>query len=191
MNQYIFDVETLSTSETAVILSAAAIKVDFTKELDYYDLVRSAFYVKFDAKEQITKYNRTVDKNTVNWWKTVPQEIQDSQAKPSKNDVPLASGMKSLCNWFIENGFDKRDSVVWTRGDLDNTVIQHISKQLEIEPPFSVWRVRDIRTAVDILSGSNNGYAKLSKPLPATTKKHDPVHDCAMDAFQLKYYIES
>jgi hypothetical protein len=52
---------------------------------------------------------------------------------------------------------------------------------------YAMWR--DVRTAVDILYGTTNGYVEVDHPLFDRTAviKHHPVHDCALDAMQLLY----
>ena len=50
-----------------------------------------------------------------------------------------------------------------------------------------MWR--DVRTAVDCLYGSSNGYVEVVKDGfdRAAVIKHHPVHDCALDAMMLMY----
>jgi hypothetical protein len=50
-----------------------------------------------------------------------------------------------------------------------------------------MWR--DMRTAVDLLSGGTNGYCDVVHPKfnRADVIKHHPVHDCALDAMMLLY----
>lgn len=52
---------------------------------------------------------------------------------------------------------------------------------------YAQWR--DIRTAVDIMYGSTNGYCSVEHPDFARHNviKHHPVHDCALDVMMLLY----
>jgi hypothetical protein len=52
---------------------------------------------------------------------------------------------------------------------------------------YAAWR--DIRTAVDILTGSTNGYCDVVYDGFDRHEviKHHPVHDCALDAMMLMY----
>jgi len=78
---------------------------------------------------------------------------------------------------------------MWARGSLDQMVIDSLSKKVDMQPitGYNMWR--DMRTAVDILSGSSNGYCDIEHPTYKRheTIKHHPVHDCALDAMMLIY----
>jgi hypothetical protein len=62
---------------------------------------------------------------------------------------------------------------------------------LGVEPIFHYSKWRDVRTAVDFLSGSNNGYCEVDyegfDPALDITK-HNPIDDCVYDAMQLMYF---
>jgi hypothetical protein len=69
-----------------------------------------------------------------------------------------------------------------------------MEEQLEIEPIFPYARWRDVRTAVDFLYGSMNGYVKVDVPpwIESFDKeihitKHNPIDDCVLDAMMLMY----
>jgi hypothetical protein len=72
---------------------------------------------------------------------------------------------------------------------MDQMVIDSLAKKLDMQPitEYNMWR--DIRTAVDLLTGSSNGYCDVDHPLfnRASVIKHHPVHDCALDAMMLMY----
>jgi hypothetical protein len=78
---------------------------------------------------------------------------------------------------------------MWARGSLDQIVIDSLANRFEMESiiDYHVWR--DVRTAVDILYGTINGYVNVDHPLFKRHEviKHHPVHDCALDAMQLMY----
>jgi len=184
---FVVDIETLATEANAVILSAGIIAVDFGKELTVPGLLKDSVYVKFNAKSQIPK--RLVEESTLTWWKAQDKEVYDSQVRSQPDDLTLEDGFFKLKSFLQKNGLTKK-SIIWTRGELDSTVLQNIAKQLEQPLLFPFYRVRDIRTAVDILYGSDNGYCKMSVDIPVNIKKHHPVYDCIIDALMLRYGIE-
>ena len=78
----------------------------------------------------------------------------------------------------------------WARGNLDQLVMDSIEEQCEITPIFYYARWRDVRTAVDFLYGTSNGYCKVDyegfNPSLHITK-HDPIDDCILDTMMLLY----
>jgi len=181
-----FDVETLGKKSDAVILSIACIYFDEDKKYTYEELVDSAFFVKFDAKDQIQRLKRTITKSSVDWWSKQSLFAQQKSFKPSHDDVKFEEGYELFRKWIKDN--DDKKSVVWARGNLDQLVVDDIEEQLEIEPVFHYTRWRDVRTAIDFLTGSDTGYCKIPGFDPkAKVYKHDPIHDCAYDVMMLLY----
>lgn len=185
---FIFDVETLGVESTAVVLSAALIHFDPEVKPDYQTLLDSAMYVKFNAKEQIQNYKRTVDPNTLDWWKKQHEYVRGMALDPKPDDLSAADGLSYL-RQFVRKfpGWEKQ--TMWARGSLDQLAIDSLATKLALEPitNYNMWR--DVRTAVDLLYGSTNGYCEVEHPTfnRAAVIKHHPVHDCALDAMMLMY----
>tara|TARA_R110000868_G_scaffold403032_1_gene679866 strand:+ start:605 stop:1165 length:561 start_codon:yes stop_codon:yes gene_type:complete len=184
----VFDVETLSTESTCVVLSAAI--VFFDENSTYESIVENSIFVKFDAKEQIQKYKRTVSDSTLQWWSKQCDYAKNKSLVPTKNDVATADGIELLRN-YLKND-PSPNKIIWARGSLDQMAIDSLCHSVGVQPlvNFNCWR--DVRTAVDILSTtSTNGYCEVSLEGFTIQKviKHDPVHDCAYDAVQLLYPI--
>ena len=78
---------------------------------------------------------------------------------------------------------------MWARGSLDQMVIDNLARAVDLQPitGYNMWR--DVRTAVDIMYGTTNGYVEVEKEgfQRAAVIKHHPVHDCALDIMQLMY----
>lgn len=186
MSKHLFaDIETLSTSQNAIILSLGMVAVDLATDFNYEDIEK--FFVKFDVKEQKEKYGRIAEKDTMEWWNKQDKEIRDSQVKASKNDVSLAEGFKQAAEWMMSiDNYDSKNGWVWTRGMFESFILDHAAKDIGRSPLFHFGRVRDLRTAIDILSDSSNGYCQTTKSIP-NIQKHDPVNDCILDAFMLAY----
>lgn len=184
---FVIDFETLDSRATAVILSFAILAVDFEEDFTMDKLREQTMFVKLNAK---TQGNRTISQSTLDWWKMQDADVRKSQMLPSPNDVELLPALHQLHEFLDRHGYSPKKSVVWSRGTLDQIVYEDWSKTLGFDPPkIPYWNHRDVRTAIDILSGSSNGYCTTSRPM-GIINKHDPVDDVCMDAFQLKYFIE-
>lgn len=184
---YVFDIETLGTESTSVVLSAAIIEFDMESDFTYKELIERATFVKFDAKEQIQKYGRTVDKTSLEWWNKQCSHSRKQSLTPSSLDVFAIDGI-DIFRDVIKPGFK-----IWTRGSLDQIVFDSLCKSVGTEPiaHYKVWR--DIRTAVDLLrETSRDGYCKIRDDVEFDGNdviKHDPVHDCAYDIMMLRYGV--
>lgn len=184
---FIFDVETLGVESNAVVLSAALIHFDPEKRPTYQDLIDDACFVKFKAKEQAHN-GRTITKSTLEWWKTQHEYVKKVSLDPSPNDVSARDGIETLYAYMAK--FPNADKqTMWARGSLDQLAIDSLCDAIDMQPitGYNMWR--DVRTAVDILYGTTNGYVEVDHPLFKRHEviKHHPVHDCALDAMQLMY----
>lgn len=186
---FVFDLETVATCDKAVVLSMAVLSVDFETEFEFADLVKKAHFIKLKADEQVSKYGRVVDIETVKWWNSQPENLKKTSFYPKETDLSLSDGIKALNDVLAAEGFDRQRSIVWTRGAFDSNIAASCAKDVKVVEVFPFYRVRDIRTAIDILSGSNNGYCRIGKPLIGM-EKHNPVHDVCRDAMMLKYWTE-
>ena len=186
---FIFDVETLGKESNSVMLSMAAIYFDPETKPSYEDLYNSAFFVKFDVEDQVRRLDRKIGKTTMQWWAKQCDIVKAKSLKPNKAlDVKFEDGYEAMRKWAES----KRDDqcYVWARGNLDQLILDSFEEQLEIKPiwPFNRWR--DVRTAIDILYNTSNGYCPVNyKGFSAEAKviKHNPVDDCAYDAMMLMY----
>jgi hypothetical protein len=189
---FIFDVETLGKESNSVILSMAAIYFEPDKDPSHTQLRDSAFFVKFDVQDQIKRLNRKVGKTTIEWWSKQCENARNKSFKPRADDIQFEIGYEAMRQWANT----KNDSKcwVWARGNLDQLVLDSMEEQLELKPiwPFSRWR--DVRTAVDFLYGTTNGYVEVDTPAWVEAfdsklhiTKHNPIDDCIFDAMQLMY----
>ena len=185
---FIFDVETLGVESTSVVLSAAIIHFDPEDLPTYQQLLDNACFVKFHAKDQIKRLNRSVDKGTLDWWDKQHSYIKEVSLNPSLSDVTPEDGIQLLKDYMAK--FPKAtQQTMWSRGSLDQMVIDSLAKLVDVEPitSYNVWR--DVRTAIDLMYGGTNGYSEVyhKEFNRASVIKHHPVHDCALDTMQLLY----
>ena len=184
---FMFDVETLGVESNSVVLSAALVYFEPGKNQNYQDLLDGACYVKFKAKEQ-TEAKRTIDLGTLEWWKNQHHYTRSVSFDPSGDDL-LAEDAITLLHNYMNKFPNARNQTMWARGSLDQIVIDHLTGKLDLQTITDYNKWRDVRTAVDILYGTTNGYCEVDHPEfeRASVIKHHPVHDCALDAMMLMY----
>jgi hypothetical protein len=186
---FIFDVETLGKESTAVRLSMALIYFDPDKSPSHKEMFENAFFVKLDAEDQMTRLGRGVTKSSLEWWAKQCHNVKIASFKPSANDVKVEEGLEMM-KQYAQKFPDYKNCTVWARGNLDQLVLDSIEEKLGIEPIFHYSKWRDVRTAVDFLTGSNNGYCGVDyegfDPALDITK-HNPIDDCVYDAMMLLY----
>lgn len=186
LTHLLIDIETLGTDPDAVVLSIAC--VPFMLEVHTYfgELVSSGFCVKFDVKEQIKTYHRSIEDGVMKWWKTQPKGVFDSMVRPTIGDMSLKDGLTHM-NKFVAGvkGYQFNESYVWSRGNnFDFPILKSAYKDAGIGLPYNDWRVRDVRTAIDIMAGVDDGKYQLQFGGDGFIA-HNPLHDAAMDAARL------
>jgi len=185
---FIFDIETLGTESTSAILSYAIIHFNAADKPTYQDLLNKTLFVKLDVKDQIKNYKRTIDKDSLEWWAKQHDYTKSISLTPSEKDVKAVDAYNMLYDYVnrIPNGVNQ---TFWQRGSLDQLVLDSFTRSIDKEPltRYSNWR--DIRTAVDILYGSSNGYCDIDHPEfnRDMVIKHTPYHDVCLDVMMLLY----
>jgi hypothetical protein len=170
----------------------ACVYFDPTKKPSPDEMRETAFFAKFNAKDQKERLGRTMTRSSLDWWAKQCDIVKDMSFKPSDNDVMIEDGIEAMRVW--SKTFPLHDKCwVWARGNLDQLVLDSMEEKLGIEPVFFFNRWRDVRTAIDLLKGTTNGYCKVDYPgfdpyLHIT--KHNPIDDCIYDAMMLQYGIE-
>jgi hypothetical protein len=185
---FVFDIESLGVESTAVVLSAALIHFDPEKRPTYQDLLDDALFVKFNAKDQIERLKRTVDIGTIEWWKNQHDYVRSVSFTPSKGDLTAEEGLTLLHN-YMNKYPDSHKQTMWARGSLDQLAIDSLAVKVGMQQITGYAQWRDVRTAVDILYGTINGYVEVEHETFRRHEviKHHPVHDCALDAMMLMY----
>lgn len=188
MRHIMFDIETTDVESSAAVLSIAMIEFKLEEKPVYSELLKRAIFVKFDVAEQIKTYHRTVDKETMAWWKKRSQIVRDVSLTPKPTDLSLIDGLEMLRQ---SGGFEKearhnQDVMFWQRGGLDQVVFESLCRAAgqPVFAHYSNWR--DVRTAVELLvEGAVHGYCEVPGLHQDTVHKHDPIADCAYDICQL------
>lgn len=184
---FMFDVETLGKKSNAVILSLAATHFDPDSNPSPDTLRQNTFFIKFDAEDQIRRLKRTITPSSIEWWKKQCYNARAKSVIPTPIDAKFEDGYEYFRKWSHQY---KDSTWVWARGNLDQLVMDDIEEQLNLEPVFPYSRWRDVRTAIDFLYNTTNGYTSVDYPGydPALhITKHNPVDDCISDIMMLLY----
>ena len=196
MRSLIYDFETLGQDpEENVVLSLATLEFDESKFLTddrkdiavYEDYLGQTNYIKFDVREQIEKYNRRVNPDTLEWWRNQGAEAQ-LVLKPRKDD----SSISELHNWLITNhGNPSEIDRVWTRGNtFDPIFLPWTLKVCGKSDPFPWWAIRDTRSYLDaLIEGAEvdmNNKFMPSKAIKERFVHHDARHDIVLDVMRLR-----
>lgn len=191
MNSIIYDFETLSQNMitgAAVSLAALSFDADRFKKNDgyeYEELLGMTKTIKFDVQEQVQKYNRTIQKSTLDWWKKQSEEAQ-KQLKPSSDDVSISE----LYSWLTSEFDIPSAKTVWTRGNtFDPIILRTLLDATGDSDPFTQWwGIRDTRSFIDgMLYGSGIRNTFIPDGLKEKFVGHDPKHDVVMDVMRMQY----
>jgi len=189
---FIFDVETLGKRSNSVILSMAAIYFDPDAKPSPQQLREDAFFAKFNVVEQMKEYRREANQSTMDWWNKQCHNVRVASFLPNKVDCSFIDGYESMRKWAESKNDTK--CWVWARGNLDQLVMDDIEEQLELKPIWPYARWRDVRTAIDFLYNTTNGYTDVDYPgfnSKNDITKHNPIDDCVLDAMMMMYGIRN
>ena len=142
LSDIMIDLETLSTSPNAAVLTIGAIKFDpFESEIS--DPSCEKFYVKIDI-DSCDELQLDVSSDTLEWWSKQSKEAQD-EAFSEKNRIHIRDAFNQLYKfcWGAKR--------VWSHGAAFETVIcENIFRKLNKAVPWKFWEIRDTRTLFDL-----------------------------------------
>jgi len=189
-NEVIYDFETLSQEfDTGPVVSMSLLSYDegrFASDnpYTYSELLGMAHLIKFKVEEQVKKYGRKIQMDTLEWWGGQSEEAQ-KQLKPSDKDQSITE----LYSFIVVNTNLQNLQRVFTRGNtFDPMFLKSILKAVGKDDPFPWWLVRDTRSYIEgMLQGSevsNNSF--IPKELESKFVHHDPIHDVVMDVMRMQ-----
>lgn len=165
-NSVMIDIETISTQPNACILSLAAVKFDLLDTTIPMD--GKVWY--FDMDEQVEKYGRDIDEDTLGWWASQGQDAIDASFSDSE---------RQTCDEIMQefHQFCWNASQFWAQGTIfDITILENLLKQLGRPTPWNFRQIRDTRTLFDL--GIPYTY---DNPV-----KHDPLADCVAQSLAVQ-----
>jgi len=177
---------------TGAVVSLAALQYDTSEFVvgdgyEYDQLLDMTKTIKFDIQEQVVKYNRTIQKSTLEWWKKQGPEAQ-KQLKPSSDDVSISE----LHNWLTTEFDIPKAKTIWTRGNtFDPIYLRTILDSVGSPDPFTQWwAIRDTRSYLEgMLYGSDIKNTFIPEGLKEKFIGHDPKHDVVMDVMRMQFLV--
>jgi len=185
----IYDFETLSQdSIRGAVVSLAVLNFDtntFSTDEPYrfVDLVNSCHTIKFDVEEQVKKYQRKIDKSTLEWWSKQGEEAK-KQLKASDEDVSI----ECLYEFLTEDVRIQTSERVYTRGNtFDPILLRTVLADVGKEDPTKWWTIRDTRSLFEgMFYGSNMDNKFMIEECKDVFIAHDPRHDIALDVMRFQ-----
>lgn len=184
------DIETMGTQVNTIVLSMAMLAGKWEHANDFDYLLENGSHWVLKAKEQSEKLGRTFDQSTVDWWKKQGEEAREAIFN-EPNKISVFDLPNIVRGWNLMNNIGSK-TMVWIRAPhFDEPIVKNLFQQLGEAPPINHWKVRDVRTAIDVKFNQTRGYIpgfvdKVKEEYPVV--KHNCFHDCIIDAMQL-YYV--
>ena len=142
------DLETMSTSSNAAIVSIGAVKFDNNGLGD-------TFYCNVDLASSVQQGGE-IDANTVMWWLS-----QSSAARGMLiNDVKahINSALLEFNKWLEPN------TKVWGNGvDFDNVILANAYKRSSVEMPWKYYNNRCYRTIKNIFDPKSELFKRIGE----------------------------
>jgi hypothetical protein len=160
------DIETLGWHYDTVVLSLGAIKFDPYTQAEPH----SGIYFRVDVDQQL-KLGRSTDQDTLDWWASQPQDIQD-EALSETDRIGVAQVLSDLNRTLV----GVRN--IWCQGPhFDITILEHLYRQTGTPVPWQFWQIRDSRTLFGL------GYDPRSE---IRTDAHNALADCYYQALAVQ-----
>lgn len=197
MKHLLIDVETLGIHEDSVILQFTG--MIYTAQAEPEDTIDeflancSMIDLKLSVVDQ-RRLGRKIDPDTVKWWSNQPTAVQQHVFIPKDDDLPADEAMSRFDSWLRDNKFQKKSDTIWQRGTKDCDWLTSLFMTcgwVFDQVPLGWYRVRDLRTCVDVLgqSAKLNGYPDNVDELRAMIpdyKQHDSKSDIMLEALILR-----
>jgi len=171
MRRVMFDIETLDTKSTAVMLSIAAVEFD--------DQQHQVLYHGFIDIQSCIDKGLTISADTLLWWMN-----QSTAAKKifTMATSPLEKVLKKLINRTDWKTVDE----CWANGsDFDFPIIANAFRACDLVVPWPYYKQRDYRTVRKLFSQS-----VLDELTVKPTVAHDAEADCIAQLLTLKSLSE-
>lgn len=165
MADLMFDIETLDTKPSAVILSLGAVKFDPRRRSIPQDMPRLLIKFEIDAQSQL---GRTISEDTLAWWSNQPKDIQEEAfGEEGRSSLDEAIDAFHKFAWNSDR--------IWSQGCFDVVIMEDLYRSVGRTPPWNYWQIRDSRTLFDFIDGSMD-----------RSKHHDAMADATEQALAVQ-----
>ena len=168
--QLFIDMETLGVSYDSKVISIGILCDDIVEPGKYihdHELYQNGLYLLLDIDSQ---EKRTVDKRTLDYWKSVLPTIDKRTFSGKK--ISLDEAYLTIENYVKSKRINWKYDTVWSRGLFDKFLWQSLYPDSNLFP-FFVWR--DSVTFLDMLccGDINGGISKKEMKV-----KHNALYNC-------------
>lgn len=193
MQQHLlFDLETLGIKERETVIATVACVPFYLEELNTFEELKSrAFFAKVDCSQQI-KNGSCIDPSTMQWWSEQPEDVRKMTIIPHESDLSVEEAFANMAD-FITNQtkYSFKESFIWSRGtafDFPKIEYRYDAIRRQVKTPINFWKVRDVRTYIDTLTGGNSGiYTNdFLNEVKVKMRKHYSLDDAVFDALTMQ-----
>lgn len=168
------DIETLDTRPSAVVISIGVVLFNRREPKVKMKELNLKFGKKEFRDEQIMM-GRTVDKETVAWWKG--QEPDAKRIFKQANVTSMEDALNKLTAFLTQGD---TNYLIWGNGsDFDNTIITSLYESFGMQAPWKFWNNRCFRTF-------KGEHGHITRPPEFQGVKHDAVDDARQQALYLQ-----
>lgn len=192
-NHIAIDIEALGQKETSIITAISCVSFNFKQtDRSYEDILNDTFYAKISIADQKRKYNRTFDKETMEWWKEQPEEAKVFSLYPSDEDITLDDAIDRLKNYIQSRSYNYGESYLWTRGiDYDVPKLKSAFADVDAGKFINFWKCRDSKTYFDVLYDTQTATYDLPDGNPSSFVKHHAKFDVALDVYKMLHLLHN
>ncbi len=187
------DIETMATSDTAVILSIGAIRFNAFDDAPLWDEEKQEVLCPnfYTVVHRETQKGRTIDPSTQQWWDSPARAEAKAQIVNDPNKVHLIDALDQLWDFMKgdpEQGHKKTGKGWGCAPSFDQSIIAHANEQFGINKlkgtkmglPIAFYNEMDVRTVENFVFGQ-----KYRSEHRAGTY-HNALDDCITQAIMVK-----
>lgn len=163
MTDVMLDIETLGTEPGYIVLSVGACTFDLATG----EIGDNTFYETLMMVPQ-QQVGLDVDVRTLRWWLTQDEAARAEAFKEGNHPSYAASRFQT---WFKLVG----GITIWSQGNIDMPMWQHVMNKFNINEPWDFWNIRDTRTLYDLARYRSNFNYK--KDVPREGTYHNALDD--------------
>ncbi len=168
MNQIMLDLETMSASANAAIVSIGAVKFD----------IENGIYDEFSTNVSLASsmaHGGVIDADTVTWWMGQDDDARAQVCTPLR--VSIMSALFSFEAWARNDGTRESDELWGNGAGFDNVILSNAFARDGMKVPWSHRADRCYRTMRAL-------FPQITVP-PFEGTKHHALHDARHQALHL------
>lgn len=171
MRNIMLDLETMGTSNDALITTINAVQFDLETGETFKE-----FEIGIDWEEQI-RQGAKIDASTVKWWLSQSKEAQNTMMR--LDQVSVVNALIAFNNWIDDNFPNNGKKItLWGNGSsFDNVILRNLYARHNIEFVLPYWCDADVRTLVELKQIDTRNFKFQGI-------KHRGIDDCK---HQIKY----